>query len=200
VRTSKQKQERDTGFSLIELLFVLAVVGIALGLGAPLFATLAANNRMSSATNDLVTSLHAARSEAIKRQVTVTLCPTQDGAGACIAGGNLGAGWTVFVDRNADGAISDDDVIVQQHTALDGDLRAGVTATPADLMFTDAGTLALDAPLTDFHIQLCDHRGDADTGAGIAAGRLIQITQLGRQQLVRTRADLQSDRNPLGGC
>lgn len=178
-------------------MFVLAVVGIALGIGAPLFATLAANNRMSSATNDLVTSLHAARSEALKRQVTVTLCPTPDGAGPCVAGGNLGAGWTVFVDRNADAAISADDVILQRHAALDGDLRNGVTATPAALMFTDAGSLA---PLTDFHIQLCDHRGDADTGAGIAAGRWIQITQLGRQQLIRTQADLQSDQNPLGGC
>lgn len=198
MQTSKQKQERETGFSLIELLFVLAVVGIALGLGAPLFATLAANNRMSSATNDLVTSLQAARSEAVKRQVTVTLCPTPEAAGPCVAGGNLGSGWTVFVDRNADAAISNDDVILQRHTALDGDLRAGVTATPADLMFTGAGTLA--APLTEFHIQLCDHRGDVDTGAEIAAGRWIQITQLGRQQLVRTRAKLQSDLNPLGGC
>jgi type IV fimbrial biogenesis protein FimT len=200
VRTSKQKEQQQKGFSLIELMFVLAVVAIALGLGAPLLATLAANNRMSSATNDLVTSLHAARSEALKRRVTVTLCATPDGAGACVAGGNLGEGWTVFVDRNADAAISDDDVILQRHAALDGDLRSGVTSTPAELMFTDAGTLALDAPLTDFHIQICDDRGDADTGAGIAAGRWIQISQLGRQQLVRTRADLQSDRNPLGGC
>ena len=179
---------------------VLGVVAIALGVGVPVFNTLAANNRMSGATNDLITSLHAARSEALKRQVTVTLCPTPDGAGACVAGGNLGSGWTVFVDRNADGAISGDDVILQRHAALDGNLANGVTSTPADLMFTDAGTLALDAPLTDFHIQLCDYRGDADTGAGIAAGRWIQISQLGRQQLVRTRVDLQSDRNPLGGC
>ena len=179
---------------------VLGVVAIALGIGVPVFATLAANNRMSGATNDLVASLHAARSEALKRRVTVTLCPTPDAADACVAGGNLGSGWTVFVDRNADAAISADDVILQRHAALDGDLKNGVTATPADLMYTDAGTLALDAPLTDFHIQLCDHRGDADTGAGIAAGRWIQISQLGRQQLVRARADLQSDRNPLGGC
>ena len=200
MRISKEKEERESGFGLIELMVVLGVVAIALGIGVPVFTTLAANNRMSGATNDLITSLHAARSEALKRQVTVTLCPTPDGAGACVAGGNLGSGWTVFVDRNADGAISADDVILQQHAALDGDLRNGVTATAADLMYTAAGSLALDAPLTDFHIQLCDHRGDADTGAGIAAGRWIQISQLGRQQLVRTRADLQSDRNPLGGC
>lgn len=109
---------------------VRGVVAIALGIGAPLFATLAANNRMSSASNDLVSSLLAARSEALKRQVTVTLCPTSAGAGNCVAGGSLGTGWTVFVDRNADGAISADDVVIQQPGALEADLRDGVTATP----------------------------------------------------------------------
>lgn len=179
---------------------VLGVVAIALGLGAPLFTTLAANQRMTAATNDLVTSLHAARSEALKRQVTVALCATPDGGGGCVDGGTLATGWTVFVDRNGDGAISADDVILQRHGTLSADLRDGVTTTPAAVVYNDAGGLVLDAPLTDYHIQLCDHRGDADTGAGIAAGRWIQISRIGRQQLVRTRADLQSARNPLGGC
>ncbi len=179
---------------------VLGVVAIALGLGVPVFNNVMASQRLSSATNDLVQSLHAARSEALKRQVTVTLCPTAGGSGPCLAGGSLGAGWSVFVDRNADGAISDDDVMLQQHGALGPDLEGGVTRTRAPLIFTAAGTLALDAPLAGFDIQLCDHRGDASTGDGIAAGRWIQITPLGRPQLVRDRAELQSDRNPLGGC
>ncbi|MBL8201716.1 MAG: GspH/FimT family pseudopilin [Chromatiales bacterium] len=180
----------------------LAVVAIALGVGVPMFTTLAANQRMSSATNDLVTSLHAARSEALMRRVTVALCPTPDGAGPCLDGGNLGLGWTVFVDRNGDGSISADDVILQRHAALPPEFTAGVTSTPADLRFTDSGALGFDAgaPFTDYHIQICDRRGDVDTGRGIAAGRWIQISALGRQQLVRTRADLQSERNPLGGC
>ena len=180
----------------------LVVVAIALGIGVPVFTTMAANERMSSATNDLVTSLHGARSEALMRQAPITLCPTPDGAGACVGGGNLALGWTVFVDRNGDGSLDADDVILQRHAALHPELRDGLTTTPTALRFTDAGTLRFDPgePFTDYHIQLCDRRGDADTGGGIAAGRWIQISGLGRQQLVRTRATLQSDRNPLGGC
>ena len=89
------------------------------GVGVPVFTTLAANNRMSGATNDLVTSLHAARSEALKRQVTVTLCPTPDGAGGCVAGRQPGYGLDRLRGRNADGAISGDDVILQRHAALE---------------------------------------------------------------------------------
>jgi type IV fimbrial biogenesis protein FimT len=180
----------------------LVVVAIALGIGVPAFTTMAANQRMSTATNDLVTSLHGARSEALMRRAPIALCPTPDGAGACVDGGSLALGWTVFVDRNGDGSISADDVILQRHAALDADLRDGLTSTPADLRFTDAGALGFDpgTPFTDYNIQICDRRGDVDTGGGIAAGRWIQISPLGRQRLVRTRADIQSDRNPLGGC
>jgi prepilin-type N-terminal cleavage/methylation domain-containing protein len=202
VRTQEKQQEAQRGFSLIELMVALVVVAIALGIGVPVFTTMAANERMSSATNDLVTSLYAARSEALMRRAPVAVCPTPDGAGACDDGGNLGLGWTVFVDRNEDGSISADDVILQRHAALHPELRDGVTTTPAGLRFTDAGSLRFEAdePFTDYNIQLCDPRGDVDTGAGIAAGRWIQLSPLGRQQLVRTRSTLQSDRNPLGGC
>ena len=43
---------------------VLGVMALALGIGVPLFSAIAANSRMSSATNDLLASLRAARSEA----------------------------------------------------------------------------------------------------------------------------------------
>ncbi len=182
----------------------LGVLAIALGLSIPSFSALRANNRMTAAANDIVTSLHAARSEAIMRQVTVTLCPTPDGDGPCADGGSLGAGWTVFVDRNDDGQISDDDVILQRHPGLDPGLQAGLTTAPAGspgyVAFAGSGALGttnLSQPLTD--IQLCDQRGDIDTGGGIAAGRWIQLHRTGRPELQRTRDALQN-RSVLGGC
>ena len=186
-------------------MFVLAVVAIALGIGAPAFTTMFANSRMTGATNDLVSSLHAARSEAIKRQVTVTLCPTVEGDGPCLTDGNLASGWTVFVDRNADATISADDVVVQSHAALPSQMRDGLRVNPAAapgyIIFNGTGavgTAALPDSLTD--IQLCDERGDVDTGGGVAAGRWIQIHPTGRIELQRKRAILQGARSPLGGC
>ncbi len=184
---------------------MLAVAAIALGIGVPAFTTMFANTRMTGATNDLVSSLHAARSEALKRQVTVTLCPTLEGDGPCLTDGSLASGWTVFVDRNADASISADDVVLQRHAALPVQLRDGFrvnpAAAPAYIIFNGAGavgTAALPDSLTD--IELCDSRGDADTGGGVAAGRWIQILPTGRIDLQRKRVTLQGDLSPFGGC
>ena len=185
-------------------MFVLAIVAIALGIGVPAYTTMAANSRMTAATNDLVTDLHAARSEAIKRQVTVTFCPTADGSGPCLDDGSPASGWTVFVDRNGDAAIGADDVVLQRHAALPAQLRGGLSINPPGaggyIIFNGSGavgTTALPDSLTD--IQLCDGRGDIDTGGGIAAGRWIQVLPTGRIALQRDR-DILQGRSPLGGC
>lgn len=180
---------------------VLGVMAVALGVGVPVFSAIAADSRMSSATNELLASLRAARSEAITRQARrVAICPTPDGAGDCVAGGNLGAGWTVFLDNDADGAISVDDVVLKRHAALEAtDLVGGLTISPSadDLAFNSKGELA-DVGVID--IQLCDSRGDINTGGEVAAGRWIQIGKFGQPQLARKRDKVQSDGNPLGGC
>jgi len=198
------QEQKQRGFGLIEIMFVLAIVAIALGIGVPAYTTMAANSRMTGATNDLVTSLHAARSEAIKRQVTVTFCPTAEGNGPCLNDGSPASGWTVFVDRNGDAALGADDVVLQRHAALPSQLRDGLSINPPGapgyIIFNGSGavgTTALPDSLTD--IQLCDGRGDIDTGGGIAAGRWIQVLPTGRIALQRDRATLQG-RSPLGGC
>src|SRR3569832_2422442 len=56
------------GFTLLELLIVLAVGSILLAIAVPGYGFLVNSNRLATVTNDLVTVQHLARSEAIRQK------------------------------------------------------------------------------------------------------------------------------------
>lgn len=88
------------GFTLIELLVTLAILALALVLAVPSFQGIIARNRLTAAANELVATLQIARTEAIRRNKRVVICPSTDGS-SC-----QGTDWrraVVFVDANADG-------------------------------------------------------------------------------------------------
>lgn len=71
---------RRAGFTLIELMIVIALVAIVATVAVPSFNQLIENNRLTAATNDLVGVVTFARSEAIRQGRSVTVSPrTKDG-------------------------------------------------------------------------------------------------------------------------
>jgi len=74
------------GFTLVELMIVVAVVAILLGLAVPSFYQVITNMKLTSYANNLVSSTLLARSEAINRNAVVSLCVSTDGM-TCGAGG-----------------------------------------------------------------------------------------------------------------
>jgi type IV fimbrial biogenesis protein FimT len=82
------------GFTLIEVLIVIALIGVLLALAAPSFSTFTASQRVKTASFDLYAALSFARSEAIKRRQTVTVAP--------VAGNDWATGWTVVAAGVAD--------------------------------------------------------------------------------------------------
>ena len=63
------------GFTLPELLAVVAIVAILASVAAPAFSSMIAGARSRSVSSELYASLSRARSEAIKRNAEVTLAP-----------------------------------------------------------------------------------------------------------------------------
>jgi type IV fimbrial biogenesis protein FimT len=55
------------GFTLLELMVTVAVLAILVTVGVPSFRDLIQNNRVTTQTNELVTALNFARTEAVKR-------------------------------------------------------------------------------------------------------------------------------------
>lgn len=94
------------GFTLAELLLVIAISSIILGLGLPGFQALMQKSRAIATVNWLVGSIAFSRYSAIATNTMVTLCPSENGA-AC--GGEWHTGTIVFTDHNIDRKINGDD-------------------------------------------------------------------------------------------
>ena len=92
---------RSSGFSLIELLVAISVLVILITLAAPSLQALARNNRVTGLTNDLVSALNFARSEAVKRGSRITVCKSANPGAVtptCSTSANWRDGWLVFLD------------------------------------------------------------------------------------------------------
>ncbi|MFM7273389.1 MAG: GspH/FimT family pseudopilin [Gammaproteobacteria bacterium] len=109
---------RQRGFTLPELMITVLILGILLGLGVPTFLNATLSSRLGSVANNLVVSAYLARSEAIKRNVTVRLCPSTNGT-SCAAQSAFEGGWIVLADYPG----TTPDVVIQRQPAVSGGLR-----------------------------------------------------------------------------
>jgi type IV fimbrial biogenesis protein FimT len=108
---------RRAGFTLLELLAVLAVAVVVLAVGAPGLAQLVRAQQIRTAAGDLADALALARYQAIGRNETVEVVPKDPD------GTDWASGWTVFVDRDGDRRPGPGDDIIAAH----GPLAKGVT-------------------------------------------------------------------------
>lgn len=113
---------KQSGVTLMEMVVVLAIVSILFAIAVPGYAYLASTNRIAAATNDLVTSLQLARSEAIRRAARVTVCKSDSATNAapsCNPGAAWEDGWIVFVDGGSRGVIEGGDETLRVHGPVD---------------------------------------------------------------------------------
>src|SRR5512139_2321047 len=86
------------GFTLIELMTTITIVGILAMVAVPSFNEAALSSKLNTLANNFVASAQLARSEAIKRNSPVTLCASANGT-SC--GGNWRDGWVVLAGGTA---------------------------------------------------------------------------------------------------
>lgn len=103
---------RSRGFTLSELLVVLAITALLLALAAPGFGRQRADAALGSAVSHTMAALHLARRLALARGQSVTVCPSADGQ-RC---GFDGMEWLLFanVPGGVDGRREDEEIVLRR--------------------------------------------------------------------------------------
>ncbi|WP_417532143.1 GspH/FimT family pseudopilin [Marinobacter lipolyticus] len=124
------------GFTLVELLFTLAIVAVITGLAAPAMDNLIQTNRRHTAVSDLITMINLARNTAIMEQQTITLCPLDKDR-------QCATDWTgiitVFRDPESDKTLDHDNQIIRISQVPEGGYWTANTSSRPYFRFMPTG-------------------------------------------------------------
>jgi type IV fimbrial biogenesis protein FimT len=188
---------RESGFTLYELMMTLLVAGILLGVGVPNLMEFQRNGAIVAAANEIVTGTLLARSEAVKRQVPVMLCLSDDPTApnpSCLPNAvqdSATRGFVVFADEDGDGSIDAGDQLLMQSAAPGGTIR--LSANCGHVGYGPNGFTRLVGALcfpTVRTVLLCDERGRRPTSGSLSAARVVRIDRPGRGQVLSEVADV----------
>ena len=170
------------GFTIIELMVTLGIVGILVAAAAPGYQDWVATTRLNTHTNEFATALHFARSEAVKRNATVSLCKSNNGT-SCLTSGAWDQGWIVFVDGGTTGIIDGTDVVLRVHETLTG----GSTLVGGTGIDNSISYLSSAAPVSSGLLSMCnrkqnigrDIRVTKDSGKPVIINDVASVTCIG---------------------
>jgi len=147
---------RQRGFTLPEVMAVVAIIAILAGMAAPAMGGLVAGQRARAATSDVYTALVQARSEAVKRNAEVTLLPATSG--------HWEAGWSIPNPADSGHPIA-------RHPAVTG----GTITGPDAVVYLANGRVKGDTP-PQFDIAITN----------AASHRCVQVDLSGRPLMKTT--------------
>jgi len=149
---------KAAGMTLIELMIIIAIIGIALSIGMPALSTMAKDNTLNTTYNQMVSLTSYARSQASKRNTsTITLCKSSDGEKCSDA--SSGFKLIVFSDDNGDGDVDDGELL--KETAID---NANIKLQLIDFNNDKIFFLASGKPEQTGKIMICDDRSSTIQG------------------------------------
>ena len=109
------------GFTLLELMIVILIIGIMAAIGVPSYQYVTNSNRVASEVNSLLGDMQYARTEAIKEGLPVTVCVSTDGARCAAGDTSWSDGWIVYADSNGNHAVDTGEAVLRQQSGFSPD-------------------------------------------------------------------------------
>lgn len=155
------------GFTMLELLIVIAIVGIVLGVSAANFVPMIDRTNTREAASLLKANVDYARGEAIVRGGWVAICGSADGK-SCQD--SYDDGWVVFQDLDRDQKLGKADTILnmtkQENASLNIEIDELTTDGTGPVFFNFKG-------LPSRAIRFTTKIGDSESGIELAANGVI---------------------------
>jgi type IV fimbrial biogenesis protein FimT len=131
---------QHSGFTLLELMVVIATVGILAGMSMPDLGKMLQKNAGETLLNDLARTMSMARTSAVSHGQVVTLCRSADQK-SC--NGEWHNGMVVFLDKDSDRIVdaSDEVLHITPPATMRGTLKLHSFPNKQYLLFTPAGVL-----------------------------------------------------------
>jgi len=186
IKTSPKWRAPNTaglGFTLIELMVVIVLLGVLVALAAPSLTVFIKKNRLSNVANEIYISLSLTRQSAVTRSQTAYICHTVTGDEDPVTCGGNGSGWMSGLliyhppTNTLQNALRDFNAATDDKVRQVGLNSPGVTVTVDNLAdqwaFLSDGTSIVKNPANPPTLTVCDDRTDE-------TGKEIKISSLGR--------------------
>ncbi len=163
---------KQRGFTLLEAIISVAIIGILVAIAMPSLRTVLQNNRSYVTAYQFQEFLVYARNEAIRRNAAVTICPAADTAlttcvttAAYVTNTSWANGWIAFVDVNNNGTIAATTNILKVNPPL----ASGDNITSSQSRITYAGTSLPTSGASTYTIK-------ASGCVGATTGKIVTLT------------------------
>lgn len=150
----------ETGFTLVEMMITLVILGLLITIGIPSLSDFVASQKVRTTASDMIADMALARAEAIKESRS-SLVERVSGAT-----NTWKDGWRICVDLNSNGSCENNEIRKVTTTAVSGRSKMCSTSSDFDnrIVFRpDGRVVRASAPGANDGIKISDDNGDSAT-------------------------------------